>query len=111
MAYRTLEVVPSAARTANGAGSSVAAGYGASNLNLILDVAAASGTSPSLAVQVEWSFDGGTTFVAAGDTFAAKTGTGKELKTVPVRAPYFRLSWTITGTSPSFTFSSTAYTT
>jgi hypothetical protein len=81
-------------------------------LSLLLDVTAASGTTPSMTVNVEWSMDG-IAFAPAetADTFTAVTATGRKVKTFSVKAPSFRVVWTISGTTPSFTFSVTAYTT
>lgn len=109
-------IVASAARTtsSNSAAFSVRdqdeKGIGLSNLNVVVDVTAASGTGPSLALEVEWSVDG-TTFGAAdgsADTFAAITAAGVKAKRVSIKAPFYRLKWTITGTTPSFTFSASA---
>lgn len=92
--------------TANGA--SAAHTLGASRrVSLLLDVTAASGTTPTLDVTVEWSHDG-TTWVAAGDAFAQVTGTGAALLVADVKAPRVRLAYTVAGTTPSFTLGVTA---
>lgn len=73
-----------------------------------LDVTAASGTSPSLTVLLEDSLDG-TNWNTIG-TFAAKTAAGREV--INVTTPFaetVRASWTVTGTTPSFTFSILAH--
>ncbi len=96
----------SAARTANG-NSGVFHGYGpAATLRVQLNVTAASGTSPSLAVFVEDSLDGGATWNTIG-TFAAKTAAGQR-EVINVTSPFadrIRARWELTGTTPSFTFS------
>jgi hypothetical protein len=105
MAANTL--VASAARTATGNSGAIALGSGAASLELELEVTAASGTSPSMTLSIQWSVDG-TNFGnndASTDAFAAVTTTGNVTKTITVRAPYMQLVWTITGTTPSFTFS------
>jgi hypothetical protein len=103
-------VVASAARTANG--TSAAYGLGPSfplgqSIALEIEVTAVSGTSPSMALSVLWSEDGVNFGLNDGsaDTFAAITAVGNVVKTVPARAPYMQLSWVLTGTTPSFTFS------
>jgi len=101
-------VVASAARTTTG-NSGLLTGWGnASMVRVQLDVTAASGTSPSLAVVVEDTLDG-TTFNTVG-TFAAKTAAGREV--INITVPFsdrLRVTWTLTGTTPSFTFSVVAY--
>lgn len=76
-------------------------------LSLVVDVTAVSGTTPSLAVTLEWSLDGTTwaTTDPTPDGFAAITTTGAKIKRFPVLANYYRVVWAITGTTPSFTFS------
>ncbi len=105
MAANTL--VASAARTATGNSGAIAVGSGAANLELELEVTAASGTSPTMTLSIQWS-DDGTNFGnndGSTDAFAQVTTTGNVTKSIPVRAPYMQLTWTIGGTSPSFTFS------
>ena len=99
-----LAPVASAARTATGnSGALDASEFGVASL--FLNVTAASGTTPNLVVSVEES-DDGTTFRSVG-AFAAKTAAGTERKSFAISAPYYRVVWTITGTTPSFTFSVT----
>jgi len=92
----------SAARTANGSGSPYVMGA-RGTLRLTLAVTASSGTTPSLTVTVENSADGSTWYTAG--TFAAKTTTATERKSFSGLDRFARVSWTITGTTPSFTFS------
>lgn len=99
-------LVASAARTATGNSGAIAVGSGAATLELELEVTAVSGTSPSMTLSIQWSVDG-TNFGnndGSTDAFAAVTATGNVTKSIPVRAPYMQLVWTITGTTPSFTF-------
>lgn len=79
-------------------------------LAILLNVTAASGTTPSLAVEVQWSHDG-TVWSSASpqDTFTAITATGSVVKNFQVKGRFARLSYTITGTTPSFTFTATGY--
>lgn len=75
-------------------------------ISILLDVTAVSGTSPSMTVSVEWTHDGSTWFAAdTADTFTAITAAKKTVKNFTVKGLGFRLVWTITGTTPSFTFS------
>ena len=116
MAYATREVVASAARTVSGdsgvlqVGGSVSYGH-ADTVSLAADVTAVTGTSPSMALSVEWSLDGGTTFAPSqpADDFTAFTGAGRAVKLFEVKAPTYRLVWALTGTTPSFTFSVREY--
>lgn len=93
---------PSAARTTNGSSGALVVN-GRNTLRLTLSVTASSGTTPNLAVTVETSGDG-TTWYSAG-TFAAKTANGTERKAFSGLDRFARVSWVITGTTPSFTFS------
>lgn len=93
--------VASGARTANGnSGTLDASGF--SQLAAYLNVTAVSGTTPSMTVTVEESHDG-TTWRTVG-SFAAKTAVSNERKSFSIAESYYRYTWTITGTTPSFTF-------
>jgi hypothetical protein len=108
-AGQTDVIVTSAARTTTG-NSGPLSGWGAvSVIRAQLNVSAASGTTPNLVVLLEDTLDG-STWNTIG-TFTAKTTTGREV--INVTAPFSdttRVSWTVTGTTPSFTFDVTAYT-
>lgn len=105
MAYVRSTPVPSAARTANG-NSLTVTGYSPTEaLRAQLDVTAASGTSPTLDVVIQDSLDGGATWNTIG-TFAQRTAAARQVINVAAPfAPLLRVSWTIGGTTPSFTFS------
>lgn len=94
----------SAARTATGSGTGVELGDSGA-LILTLDVTDASGTTPSMTVSVETSEDN-STWRTLG-SFTAKTAAGAERKSFPGVDQYARATWTITGTTPSFTFTVT----
>lgn len=99
-------LVASAAQTASGNSGPLALND-ASVLDLEVNVSATSGTTPSMTLSVSWSNDG-TNFGApdgGGDTFAAITAAGTVSKQLTVKGLWAQISWTITGTSPSFTFS------
>lgn len=99
----------SAARTASGQGNAISS-ENARTLSILVDVTAVSGTTPNLVFAVEWSHDNGTWFPGdPPDTMTAITAVGRAAKAFTVKAPYWRLVWTITGTTPSFTFASHAY--
>ncbi len=97
--------VTSAARTVDGQSAAQQAHHG--SLDIAVDITAVSGTSPTIDFEIEWSHDGGTTWASAdpADTFSQITAAGTVVKTVPVRAHTWRLTWTLGGSSPSFTFS------
>lgn len=103
MAYKQAIVVPSAARTANGQGLAVGDFGDPQHIRAQLNVTAVSGTTPNLVVLLEDSLDGvnWNTLI----TFAAKTAVGREVLSIDTgHGAWLRASWTITGTTPSFTF-------
>jgi hypothetical protein len=98
-------LVASAARTATGSGAGVyVPQYDMAVLTLV--VSAVSGTTPSLTVSIDTSPDNSTwTAIAA---FAAQTTTTAGVRKVFSGVDqYIRASWTISGTTPSFTFAVT----
>jgi hypothetical protein len=94
----------SAARTATGSGPTVAVGTH-HTARLSLDVTAASGTSPSMTVTIEHSADGTTWVAHPQGAFTAVTASGSQRKVLSGLDRFVRAVWTITGTTPSFTFS------
>ena len=97
-------ILASAARTTSGTVDLGSLPGEAGELNVYLDVTAVSGTTPSMTMTYQSSPDG-TTFYdnSAG---AAITATGRQLIKVSSNSgKYGRLSYTISGTTPSFTFS------
>lgn len=104
MASGPATVVASAARTVTG-NSGALDGPEEGNLALLVVASAVSGTTPSMLLSVEWSNNG--TDFAPGDTadvFTAIVLAGALAKRFTVKAKYYRIVWTITGTTPSFTF-------
>lgn len=82
------------------------------NIAVLLDLSSVTGTTPSYTVEVQWSNDNITYYSASTpDTFTAITATGNALKTFTVKAPYARLKYTVTGTTPSAVIKATAYVT
>ena len=107
-----INAVTSAARTTTGNSAAISTDYGNSTqLNLLINVTAASGTGPTLDLKVQWSADGTNWADAepATDTFTQITTAKVVAKQFTVKAPNFRILWTIAGTSPSFTFTADAY--
>lgn len=84
-------------------------GVSSRNLNVVLDCTAASGTSPTLDVEVQWSHDG-TTWASAesADSFGQLTAAATKVEQYAIKGTHYRVKWTIGGTSPSFTFSVSA---
>ena len=114
MAYAEAPVVvASAARTTTGNSGDQAIGDKGVNLSVLVDVTAVSGTGPSMTLSVEWSQDGGATFAQAdpADTFTAITAAATKAKSFTIKGSHYRLVWTISGTTPSFTFSARAFVT
>lgn len=110
MAREMTDFATSAARTTTGNGSTIPVPAASTEVAILLDVTAVSGTTPSMTVTVQWSNDATNWADADGtaDSFAAITAASKKVKTFPTRAKFARLSWAITGTTPSFTFSASA---
>jgi hypothetical protein len=110
MAFNNTLIVASAAKTATGNSGPLATN--GANLCIGVIVSAASGTTPSMTLTVEWSFDG--VSFGAGETavsYAAITAAKNTALRIVAQAPLYRLVWTITGTTPSFTFSAFAWST
>ena len=103
-----VKVAPSAARTVTGNSGYVPTPTG-SGLSLLVNVTAASGTTPSMALTVEWTNDG-INFAQANpaDTFVAITGVGAQVTRFAQKAAGYRVVWTLTGTTPNFTFDITS---
>lgn len=105
-------LLPSAARTTTTNSAAQATGN-ADNANILIDVTAVSGTTPTLTVEVQWSHDGTTWFSGgagvSADATASITAVGKLVRTFPVRAPFMRVQASIAGTTPSFTFAVHVY--
>lgn len=101
----------SAARTATGQTAGIAVPPRSERIAVLVNVTAVSGTTPSCTFSIEWSHDNVTfaTVDTTPDAFAALTATGVRVKTFDAKGEYFRLVYTISGTTPSFTFASTVY--
>lgn len=97
-----------AAITASGVSTPIPVPLG-HNIAVSINATAVSGTTPSATFEVQWSHDGQNWASADGtpDTFTAITGVKSLAKQVTVKGTLMRLSWVISGTTPSFT--TTAY--
>ena len=96
---------PLSAKTTTGTGTQVdnttsTANGGAAYLH----VTAASGTTPSLTVKVQHSADGSTWADLATHTAVTAANQSERIAFSGTVNRYLRASWTISGTSPSFTF-------
>lgn len=100
---RSLNLVPSAARTTTGNLVLTNLGEDISSAEVQLNCTAASGTSPTLNVIVEATVDGTNWYQLVA--FTQRTAAGVEQKTITgIVSQSLRVSWTIAGTTPSFTF-------
>ena len=99
-------IATSSARTATGQSGPIVLTGESENLSVLVNVTAVSGTSPSCTFSVQWSNDGGTTWADGDgpDAFTAITAAGVKAKTFQIKGLLARLVWTISGTTPSFTF-------
>jgi hypothetical protein len=109
-------LLASGAKTVTGTSTGVP-GFGPfSKLGAQIVVTAASGTTPTLDAKIQHSIDGGTTWFDL-ITFTQKTAVSSEFKayaevfgtTGQVWGDMLRVSYTIGGTTPSFTFSVDVY--
>ncbi len=100
-----LTLQASTAETASGNGAAVESGE-YRDLLVTLNCTAASGTSPTLLVQLQVSDDGGTTWYnLPNGAFTQLTAVGTQVLQIDSAfGDTIRASWTIGGTTPSFTF-------
>lgn len=91
-------------QTLSGTGAAVEIGTLRQAAKLTLDVTAASGGTPALTVLVETSPTGGTGSWKTATTFTPASAVGYQKTTVAPLERFARAKWTITGTTPSFTF-------
>lgn len=103
-------VLASAARTATSQTPAIFVTDAGDVMSLAVNVSAASGTTPTLDLSLQWSHDGTVWFTPeTPDTFAQITTTKQVIKTFVAKAPRYRIVYTIGGTTPSFTFDVTQY--
>jgi hypothetical protein len=101
-----LEFKNTATSTDSSTGSQLGAVTAAQNLYAMLHVTAASGTTPTLDVIVESDDNGSFTSATTRGTFTQATTTTSEFLTVAgaITDDYWRITYTIAGATPSFTF-------
>jgi len=105
MAASTQTLLASGAITATGTSSAIqVSDYTVGSI--IINCSAVSGTSPSITVTVQDSADG--TIWATLDTFTAITSASTSVKRLTNFANQIRLSYVVTGTTPSLTLSAVA---
>lgn len=101
-------LLPSAARTATGVGTARELGAVSSTQRVFaaLHVVAASGTTPTLDVVVQSDDNSGMTTPTTRLTFAQATATTSQFQSAAgaITDTWWRVSYTIAGTSPSFSF-------
>ncbi|MCX4752893.1 hypothetical protein [Kitasatospora purpeofusca] len=99
---------PGTARTSNGAGTALQLGAvpDGRSLYAALHVLSAAGTTPSLTVRIESDDNADFTTATTRATFNAATGLGGQAlaSAGPVTDDWWRVAWTVSGTTPSFTF-------
>jgi hypothetical protein len=109
MAGKVYSVAPSAARTVTGNAEISADMSDETMLRMVCRVTAVSGTTPSMSVFLQDSLDGGTTWAnipgASAGPITSSASSPISSAYVGAFGPKVRILWTITGTSPSFTFS------
>ncbi len=75
-----------------------------------ISISAVSGTAPSATFKIQWSFDNIVWSDAnPGDVIGTASAPVTAVQRFNVKAPYWRLVSTITGTNPSFTCTANAY--
>lgn len=102
----TGDAVAKAARTVTGASSWIDIGDGA-ELIAQLDSAAGTGTSPTLDVKLQTSYDGtdaNAVDVPTGSFTQVAAAASAQIKAVAVFHRFVKVAWTIGGTTPSFNF-------
>lgn len=74
-------------------------------LRAVLVITAASGTTPSITITMQTSYDAGVTdsWRTVGSAFPAQTTTGTVRQTFSGVDRYVRASYVVSGTTPSFT--------
>ncbi|MFD7224831.1 hypothetical protein ACFV9P_28085 [Streptomyces sp. NPDC059892] len=100
---------PGLARTTTGTGTPLNLGAipAGRRLYAALHVLSAAGTTPSLTARIESDDAAGFTSPTTRLTFAAAPGPGGQILRgdgTAVTDSYFRVAWTVTGTTPSFMF-------
>lgn len=114
---KTQEPLVIAARSIVAAGTTQSASFGVDPgidwVAIQLQCTANGGTSPNVTVTVQWSMDGtvwADADATAADTFTPLTASGQTfVKRFNIKAPLLRLKEVTTGTSPTLSYTATAY--
>lgn len=105
-------ILASGAQTASG-NALFASGGSITSIVIEVRVTAVSGTTPQLNVSLDDTFDGTNWNQVAAVNASAITATGTTVKRINLRdtpvTDQLRISWTISGTTPSFTFGVKVY--
>jgi hypothetical protein len=97
-------IVGSSAQTVSGVSPAVEA-LGRSPIFIELNITAASGTTPTLVVSLEWTNANGVWYSADPvDQMTSRSTPGAWVKQFTSKGDRYRVRWTIGGTTPSFTF-------
>lgn len=105
-------VLASGAQTTSGS-QAFASGGSITSIVIEVRVTAVSGTTPQLNVSLDDTFDGTNWNQVAAVNASAITAAGATVKRINLRdfpvTDQLRISWTISGTTPSFTFGVKVY--
>lgn len=104
--FSDVQTVAASARTANGVAATISSGTrGKEGATCVVNVTASSGTTPGITFRLEESLDNivWATLVSSAEITASPAVV--PLRYIGPHGPYLRLAWTVTGTTPSFTFS------
>jgi len=107
--YTVSTLLSAQALTASG---SEAAGHTwvGDSVSVQINVSAATGTTPSATFSLLWSNDNVTYSPASpADAFAAITAAGSVVQRFTAKGAYYKIAWTVTGTTPSLTTTARAY--
>lgn len=97
--------LPSAARTVSGNSGEFNL-YDMDEVRVYLNITAVSGTAPTLDIKIQSKGPDGQWYDI--ESFTQKTATGQDSRAITVFGETLRISYTIGGTTPSFTFAVTA---
>lgn len=102
-------VTASSAKTVTGNSGPLQVPPASASLAIEAFVTAVTGTTPSMTLSMVRGWR--VTFADAdpADAFTAITAASNKAKSFSIKGQFFQLVWTITGTTPSFTFSAVAY--
>lgn len=98
-------IVNSASRTVSGSSGALSLQGATQTIGMLINVTAATGTTPTLDLSVQWSNDGVAWAPSEdGDQFAQVTSVKASSSAFTRKGAFMRVVWTIGGTTPNFTF-------